>query len=210
MDLAGVFPKFINIRRGAFLAALLSWVVQPWNFYNTSSTFISVMSSFGVVVTPINAIIVADFHVIRKAKIPLRDLYTAALDGTFYFTKGFNFRAIITWLVTSIPGIPGIAASVQVIKVPTGLNHFFYGSILFSFLCPFILYIIVCKLFPFENPGVNDEYDHFNAFTLEECSLMNMTPYVEVKVIEGVKNKLKSGYSSINKKNPYKIVSTKV
>lgn len=209
MDLAGVFPKFINIRRGAFLTALLSWVVQPWNFYNTSSTFINVMSSFGVVVTPIIAIIAADFHVIRRAKIPLRDLYTTALDGTFYFTRGFNFRAIITWLVTTIPGIPGIAASVQVTKVPAGFNHFFYGSILFSFLCPFILYISVCKLFPFKNPGVNDEYDHFNAFTLEECSLMNMAPYVEVEIIDGVRNKVKTD-DSIHEKTPYDIVSTKV
>lgn len=210
MDLAGVFPKFINIRRGAILTALLSWVVQPWNFYNTSSTFISVMSSFGVVVTPIIAIIVADFHVIRKAKIPLRDLYITALDGTFYFTKGFNFRAIITWLVTAIPGIPGIAASVQVTEVPTGLNRFFYGSILFSFFCPFILYIIICKVFPVKNPSLNDEYDHFNAFTLEECSLMNMSPYVEVEVIEGIKSKLKSEDSSIHEKNSYDIALTKV
>jgi NCS1 family nucleobase:cation symporter-1 len=192
MDLAGVWPKYINITRGAIITAVLSWVVQPWNFYNTSSVFISVMSSFGVVVTPIIAIIVADFHIIRKQTLPLLELYSTSPKGTFYFTKGFNFRALIVWLVSVIPGVPGLIGSVQSIDLPPGLENFFYGNIILAFICPFLLYIIVCKLFPLNNLGVSDKEDYFNAFTNEECTNLDLIPGFDLRteVINGVVKEL--------------------
>ncbi|CAH2351732.1 thiamine transporter Thi72p [[Candida] railenensis] len=186
MDLAGVCPKYINIRRGAIITALLSWVTQPWNFYNTSSVFMSVMSSFGVFVTPIIAIVVADFHIIRRGKLPLQDLYSTHSDGTFYFTKGFNLRAIGVWIVSMAPGIPGLVASVEAtFKIPSGLMNFFYGNVVFAFVCPLILYSIVCYIFPLKNAGVTDTVDYFNAFTMEECKEMNLIPASSVEVLDG-------------------------
>lgn len=38
---------------------------------------------------------------------------------------------------------------------------------------------------------------------------MNMAPYVEVEIIDGVRNKVKTD-DSIHEKTPYDIVSTKV
>ncbi|RLV87103.1 Thiamine transporter [Meyerozyma sp. JA9] len=164
MDLAGVYPRFINIRRGAIITALLSWVVQPWRFYNTSSVFMNVMSSFGIIVTPIIAILIADFMVVRNYTLPLSDLYSTRADGTFYFLGGFNLRAITVWLSAAVPGIPGLIASVQDIKIPAGLNNFYYGNIIFGFVCPFVLYIIVCKVFPPKNLGVADDHDYFDTY----------------------------------------------
>ncbi|CUM66670.1 uncharacterized protein PRCAT00004346001 [Priceomyces carsonii] len=183
MDLSGISPKYINIRRGAIITALLSWVVQPWKFYNTSSVFISVMSSFGVIVTPIISILIADFSVIRRSVIPLQDLYSTSPSGTFYFTKGFNFRAISVWLAGVVPGIPALIASVQNTNIPVGLSNFFYGNIVFAFFCPFVLYIIVCKVFPPGNLGVSDKEDYFNAFTPKEREELEMDPS---EVIEGI------------------------
>ncbi|CAH2354864.1 thiamine transporter Thi72p [[Candida] railenensis] len=185
MDLAGVWPTYINIRRGSTITALLSWAVQPWNFYNTSSVFISVLGSFGVFVTPIVAIIVADYHFVRRAKIPLSDLYSLESSGTFYFTKGFNFRAIIVWLVSCIPGIPGLIKSVRPeFKIPVGLTNFYYGNIFFEFICPLILYVIVCLIFPVKNAGMVDKVDVFNAFTLEECEKLGILPNDTIESVE--------------------------
>lgn len=164
MDLAGVYPRFINIRRGAIITALLSWVVQPWRFYNTSSVFMNVMSSFGVIVTPIIAILIADFMVVRNYTLPLLDLYSTHPDGTFYFLGGFNLRAILVWLAAAVPGIPGLIGRVQDVKIPAGLNNFYFGNIIFGFVCPFVLYIIVCKVFPPKNLGVCDDHDYFENY----------------------------------------------
>lgn len=182
MDLAGVYPKYINITRGSIVTALLSWVTQPWNFYNTSSVFLSVMSSFGVVVTPIIAVLVCDFLIVRKTALPLMDLYSTSKDGTFYFTKGFNSRAILVWLAGVVPGLPGLVATVQGSNIPEGLNNFFYGNVVFGFVCPLVLYAIVCKIFPPSNLNISDDNDHFGAFTDEERSRLGMKKF---EIIDG-------------------------
>lgn len=198
MDLAAVCPKYINIRRGAIVTALLSWVVQPWNFYNTSSVFISVMSSFGVVVTPIIAIIVADYYIIRKTTLPLLDLYTTSKTGTFFFTYGCNWRAIGVWLAGVAPGIPGLVQSVQEANVPSGLVNFFDGNILFGFLCPLVLYVLVCRVFPIEKLGTSDAEDVFGAFTTEECIKLDMTPHEEF-ILEGISKEMSLVSSRLEK-----------
>jgi len=51
-DLAATFPKFINIRRGAYITALLSMVVNPWQLLSSASTFLAVLSSYSVFLGP--------------------------------------------------------------------------------------------------------------------------------------------------------------
>lgn len=179
MDLAGVCPRYINITRGSIITALLSWCVQPWLFYNTSSTFLGVMSSFGVVVTPIIAIIVSDFTLVRKNKLKLNDLYTTSTSGSFYYTYGVNWRAIFVFFASVVPGLPGMAAYVNPsIKLKTSVINYFYGSTVFSFFCPLILYYIISVyIFPLKDAGVSEGVDYYEAFTLNECKNLNLIPF---------------------------------
>lgn len=78
MDLAGLFPKFINIRRGAIIGAVLSWAVQPWLFYNTSSVFVATAASFSVFLGPLTGIMLVDYFLIRKQQIEVTQLYTGS------------------------------------------------------------------------------------------------------------------------------------
>jgi nucleobase:cation symporter-1, NCS1 family len=48
IDLAGTVPKYINIRRGAFITFIAAWICQPWQLANRATAFISVLSSFAV------------------------------------------------------------------------------------------------------------------------------------------------------------------
>lgn len=178
MDLAGVFPKYIDIVRGSILTALLSWCVQPWNFYNTSSTFLSVMSSFGIIVTPIIGIMVADFLLIRKGKLPLNDLYTTSKDGRFYYQYGVNWIAVFVFIASVALGLPGIAVYANPdIQLKTNIVDFFYGSIIFSFFIPCILYYIIAKyIFPFKDLDNYDSVDTFGAFNINECEKLHMIP----------------------------------
>lgn len=53
IDLAGLFPRYIDIRRGALITFIAVWVVQPWQLINKAATFVSVLSSFSVFLSPI-------------------------------------------------------------------------------------------------------------------------------------------------------------
>ncbi|ONH68014.1 Thiamine transporter [Cyberlindnera fabianii] len=194
LDAASIMPKYINVVRGSLLCASLSWVVQPWTFYNTSSTFSAVMSSFGIIVTPIIGILVSDFTLVRKNRLRVNDLYSTSKEGDFYFTAGVNWRAIFVFFATVTPGLPGMAAATNSdISLKTNIINYYYGSILFSFFFPLALYYIVARwIFPIQDAGVSDGKDYYNAFTSDECLRLNLEPYdgadgtTGIELIEGV------------------------
>jgi NCS1 family nucleobase:cation symporter-1 len=90
IDLAGIFPLYINIRRGAIITVTFAWVCQPWQLVNRASTFLSVISSFSIFLAPIMGVMVADFYFIRRMRLKLSELYRS--HGDFWYSGGVNWR----------------------------------------------------------------------------------------------------------------------
>jgi NCS1 family nucleobase:cation symporter-1 len=167
MDLAGILPKYINIRRGAVFTALVSVAVQPWNFYNSASNFLTVLSSFGVITTPIISIIVCDYFLIRKQKYAISQFFE--LRGDFYYTAGVNWRAIAAFVAGVGPGLPGMAWQVNPSYANNvGVIRFYYADSFFAFLISFSLYWVLAYFWPISISVVTDEIDMFDAFTEKE------------------------------------------
>lgn len=40
----------------------------------------------------------ADYHIIRRHKLKLNDLYTGDPDGIYWYWHGFNWRALIAFI----------------------------------------------------------------------------------------------------------------
>lgn len=189
MDLAGNFPRWIDIRRGSIITCLLSWVVQPWLFYNTSSVFLTVMSSFSVFLQPLIAVILCDYYVVRKRKVYLSELYTNKPGSTYMYTYGFNFRGLFAWVCGFTLGVPGLCNLANPnITVPVGLMNFYNGSTFFGFVMSFGIYWILCLIFPVQNAGMTDTVDIYGTFTPEEARRMNMVPYEEVSINDTTKS----------------------
>lgn len=148
MDLAGLFPTWISIRRGGLICALLSWAVQPWLFYNSSSVFLSVASSFSVFMGPLTGIMIADYFIIRKQKIEVSQLYTGSPEGSYWYWHGFNWRAIIAWVVCFAPAMPGMIAAVnKSVHVGDGLYKYYLGNYIFGkSICPSFCLVSISKL----------------------------------------------------------------
>ena len=133
MDLAGLFPKWIDIRRGSIIAALLSWVVQPWLFYNTSSVFMATMSAFSVFLAPLTGIMICDYFLIRGRRIELSHLYVPSADGAYWYTWGFNWRAVVTWVACFAPALPGMIATLnEHVTVSVGALRYYWGNYVFG------------------------------------------------------------------------------
>ncbi|CCK67948.1 thiamine transporter THI7 KNAG_0A02590 [Huiozyma naganishii CBS 8797] len=179
MDLAGVLPKYINIRRGAIFTAVISVALQPWNFYNSSSTFLTVMSAFGIVMTPIIAVLICDNFIIRKRQYSVTQGFV--LKGEYYFNKGVNWRAMVAWIFGMTPGLPGIAWEVNNNYFHNkGIVNFFYGDSFFAFAISFFLYWALCYVFPFKIDILHDDMDYFDAFTDEEAEEKGMIPFSQI------------------------------
>ncbi|VUG17981.1 THI7 [Brettanomyces bruxellensis] len=182
MDLSGLLPKYINIIRGAIFTALLSWAVQPWNFYNSNSTFLTVVSSFGVIMTPIISVMIADNFLVHKRRYAISEVFK--LKGEYYYSYGFNWRAIIASICGIAPGIPGIIWQVdQDAFNDNGIVNFYYADSFTSFAISFFLYWVLCILFPFKIGKEQDEEDYYGSFTKEVAIKKGMIPYDDSKDI---------------------------
>jgi NCS1 family nucleobase:cation symporter-1 len=58
MDLAALLPRFINIRRGSFIIAIIGICINPWKILNTANSFISAISGYAVFLGPLTGIMV--------------------------------------------------------------------------------------------------------------------------------------------------------
>lgn len=75
-DLTVLFPRWINIRRGCIIAAIVGgWVIVPWKILNSASTFLSFMGGYAVFLAPIAGIIAADYWLIKRRQIDVPALY---------------------------------------------------------------------------------------------------------------------------------------
>ena len=67
----------------------------------------------------------ADYWLVRRARINVMDLYRSEPDGTYYFTRGFNFRAIAALAISSVIAL--LLAFVPALHV-LGAFAWFLGS----------------------------------------------------------------------------------
>ncbi|KAK7445174.1 hypothetical protein VKT23_009605 [Stygiomarasmius scandens] len=172
IDLSGVFPKYINIKRGAFITACVGLAINPWQLLNTANRFITVLSSFAVFLGPATGLMITDYVVVRRRKLRLVHLYTPTKDSIYWYTYGINFRAVIAWLNGVWPLMPGFIAAVQNKTTSAGWTRTYYLAWLFGFFVSGTTYIILCKIWPLEGLGTVDEYDvygTFNEITRGEC-----------------------------------------
>jgi nucleobase:cation symporter-1, NCS1 family len=52
-DLTGMFPKWINIRRGQFLCAILGFVICPWQIQAKAARFLAFLNGYSVFLGPL-------------------------------------------------------------------------------------------------------------------------------------------------------------
>ncbi|KAF6012086.1 hypothetical protein HII13_001889 [Brettanomyces bruxellensis] len=177
MDLASLCPRFLNIRRGSVLVMLLAWPTQPWLFYNSDSVFLTVISSFSVFLTPLIAIYICDFYVIRRCKLKISHCYISSKESIYWYNNGINWRSIISFAVGVAPGLPGlINAANPSISISSGALHFFQGSFIFQFAISFCVHYAL-NLFLNETVGEPDKTDLFNTYKPAECKHYNLIPY---------------------------------
>ena len=94
-DFAATFPKYVNIRRGAYLTAALSVACNPWRLVNTATVFISVLGSYSVFLGPMTGMMISSYFVVNKSKINVDHLYIGNRGSIYWYTWGVNWRGIV-------------------------------------------------------------------------------------------------------------------
>ncbi|KAI0594068.1 permease for cytosine/purines, uracil, thiamine, allantoin-domain-containing protein [Biscogniauxia sp. FL1348] len=64
MDVAMLLPRWVSRRRGSIIFSILGILANPWKFLTQASTFITVLSSFGVFLSPAASVLVVDLELV--------------------------------------------------------------------------------------------------------------------------------------------------
>lgn len=123
--LTNLFPKKLNFRAAALISGVIGLVILPWNLYNSPEIINYFLGGLGALLGPLFGIIMADYWIVRRARINVMDLYRTNPEGTYYFTRGVNFRAVAALVISSVVAL--LLAFVPALHV-VGPFAWFLGS----------------------------------------------------------------------------------
>ncbi|GAA5831919.1 hypothetical protein JCM3766R1_000156 [Sporobolomyces carnicolor] len=146
-DLATLFPKYINIRRGQMIVLVVGvWAFAPWKVLASASAFLSFMASYAIVLVPLAAVLAADYYFVKKGKYNVPELYD--FSGIYRYKRGFNLAAVAALIVSIPPNMPGMINSLNS-SIEIGNAKYIY-----CLACPYGAILAICthtlvsKLFP--------------------------------------------------------------
>ncbi|KAI5195833.1 hypothetical protein AUEXF2481DRAFT_65505 [Aureobasidium subglaciale EXF-2481] len=112
-DLTGLFPKYINIRRGQFICAVVSFAICPWEIQAKATTFLAFMGAYTLFLGATTGVMMVDYFWVRRSYgINISHLFKPR--GIYWYTQGFNWRAFVAWFVALAPLFPGMLYSMGV------------------------------------------------------------------------------------------------
>ncbi|KAL4919218.1 permease for cytosine/purines, uracil, thiamine, allantoin-domain-containing protein [Aspergillus aurantiobrunneus] len=109
IDLAALLPRYFIVRRGAYFTIMFGFILQPWSLLNSATNFLAVVGSFNIFLGPLMGIMFADYFLLRKTTMKLTALYGSSESSLYWYTRGWNWRAGVAWVVGVWYLIPGLA-----------------------------------------------------------------------------------------------------
>ncbi|KAG1831560.1 permease for cytosine/purines, uracil, thiamine, allantoin-domain-containing protein [Suillus variegatus] len=167
MDLSGVVPRYINIRRGAYLLAFLGLASNPWQYLSNASTFLTVLSGFGIFFAPFSGILLADYFVVRRCTIKLEDCYIGDTRSIYWYHNGVNWRAPLAWVLGVFPTMPGLIMTTRDATAWNVWVRIFHIAFFVGLLISFVAFSVICWVSPPGNVGIGVLYHEDNSFEVE-------------------------------------------
>lgn len=138
-DLANLFPKHINFRRGGLITAVIAFFVGAlWLSVISKIGIVGFVNVVGAIIAPFFGILVIDYYIIRRQHIDMNDLFSAQPTGAYYYTKGWNVRGLIAFAI-------GALFSVATVLVPRLTSLEGYGFLLGAALGGIVYWLLMRK-----------------------------------------------------------------
>ncbi|TQN64041.1 Transporter aclS [Colletotrichum shisoi] len=166
IDLSALLPRFFNLRRGGYLTAALAFVMQPWRLMNGASKFLIVMGGYGVFLGSMTGVMFADYYLVRARRLRLTHLYDATPESVYWFRRGVNWRAAVSWTLGTFCLLPGFVRRVRdpaAVELP-GWSHLYYLAWPLGCTLAGGTYWLLHGAFPIRDPRAVDDADYFGTF----------------------------------------------
>ncbi|PVH89388.1 hypothetical protein DL98DRAFT_508478 [Cadophora sp. DSE1049] len=152
-DMTALLPRYLNIRRGGYICAIVGLVMCPWNLLKDANKFTTYLSAYSVFLSSIAGVIVIDYYFVRKGYIQVKDLYSAKKTGPYFFTYGVHWRGYAAYIAGILINIVGFVGAIGK-EVPKGAQYIYNLNFFCGFIVAGSVYYLLCKFFPI--PATSD------------------------------------------------------
>ena len=133
-DFSNLMPRRISFKTGGLITAVLGIVMMPWKLLSDYGTYIfGWLVGYSSFLGPIAGVLIADYFVVRKRMLEVRDLYERG--GRYEYAGGFNPKAIIAL-------VAGVALALIGLIIP-GLRVLYDYAWFVGFAAAFLTYILM-------------------------------------------------------------------
>ncbi|MDQ3859343.1 MAG: NCS1 family nucleobase:cation symporter-1 [Actinomycetota bacterium] len=149
-DFSNLWPRVISFRTGGVITAVIGILMFPWKIYEDLAAYIFTwLVGYGSLLGAIAGVMIVDYWLIRRERLELVELYSASPRGRYWYSSGFNWRAIAAVVVAVAPVVPGFieAATTEggVVPNPDLLDRFYTYGFGFTFAVAAILYFVLMR-----------------------------------------------------------------
>lgn len=187
-DMTALLPRFINIRRGGYVCALVGLVMCPWQLLKDTNSFTTYLSAYSVFLSSIAGVMISDYYFVRKGYLEAKELYSGKKTGPYYFTYGFHLKGYLAYIFGILINVVGFAGAVGT-KVPIGAQRIYDLNYFCGFIVAASTYWGMCKIWPIPATSdtwleVGDEIRNLSV-AYHDSDSNNDVPYGDEEVMAG-------------------------
>ncbi|KAF2031217.1 NCS1 nucleoside transporter family [Setomelanomma holmii] len=143
-DMTALAPRWISIRRGDYVCALVGIVI-----------FTTYLSAYSVFLSSIAGVMISDHYMVRKGYLQIKDLYSGKRTGPYYYTLGFYWRGYAAYIAGVAINLVCFVGAIGK-PVPIGARRIYDLNFFAGFLVASISYWALCKISPI--PATSDTW----------------------------------------------------
>jgi NCS1 family nucleobase:cation symporter-1 len=118
----------------------------PWNIVTSAESLLNFMSSLGIFLSPIIAVSIADYWIVKRRRVDVPALYRP--KGRYAYYHGCNWRAVLALLCSIGPAFPSLINNINSNIDIGGAKYIADLVWYYGFLSAFVVYIALSKIFP--------------------------------------------------------------
>jgi nucleobase:cation symporter-1, NCS1 family len=147
-DFSNLSPRKISYVTGGLITAVIGIVMMPWKLYSDAAAYIFTwLIGYSSLMGALGGILIADYWVLRRQKLNLRDLF--ALEGEYTYSNGTNWRAVLALVVSILPVVPGFVRAALTpggqVADPNFFDTLYTYAWFVTFTLSFVLYLAFAK-----------------------------------------------------------------
>ncbi|OAA59758.1 NCS1 nucleoside transporter [Niveomyces insectorum RCEF 264] len=165
-DVTGLLPRVFTIVRGQLFCGLISLAIVPWKLETDGAAFLTFLGSYNIFIAPICGIIIADYFFVKRGNIHVPSLFQPGPGSLYYYVKGWNLKALGSWVCAATLGIPGLVGSYHPTWVNSAARDIYQMGWLITFAAAFVFYVCAnlawpARVKPDGYSNVPDSYEGF-------------------------------------------------